>query len=128
MSVQRVVPHADRDYITYLRGKLIEAEAGLTAMNEKYDQARMRFNRRLALRGITPDTDIVGYVDVKMMDPELKYWYWKVEHFQREVAAYATALTGLESARRMLASDGYRVPTEDGWLLRDDRRHLSPVS
>ena len=48
------------------------------------------------------------------LNPELKFWYAKVEHFQREVAAYGATLTGLEAARRMLGEDGYRVPPQNG--------------
>jgi hypothetical protein len=32
------------------------------------------------------------------MTPELAYWCSRVEHRQREMAAYGTALTGLEAA------------------------------
>lgn len=98
-----------REYVHYLRGKLVRAEAGLTAMNDRYDRARTHFDRTQARRGITPDTDVVNYIELKSMNPELKFWYSKVEHYQREVAAYGTALTGIEAAHRMLGS-------EDNWM------------
>lgn len=96
----------NRDYVLYLQSKLLEAEAGLAAMDEEYAQTKARFDRNYARRGITPEADIVGYIDVMGLNPELKFWYSKVEHFQREVAAYGAALTGLEAARRMLDLDG----------------------
>ncbi len=43
------------------------------------------------------------------LNPELKFWYAKVEHFQREVTAYAAALAGLDAARRLLGDDTYRA-------------------
>lgn len=114
-SALAVLP-VDRDYVLYLQAKLLEAEAGLAAMNEKYGQTKARFDHNYARRGITPETDIVGYIDVKALNPELKFWYSKVEHFQREVAAYGAALTGLEATRRMLGPDGDRVHVENGGL------------
>lgn len=113
------VPPINRDYVLYLRAKLFEAEEGLAGMSEKYAQAKAHFDRSCARRGITPESDIVGYIDVKALNPELKFWYSKVEHFQREVAAYGAALTGLEAALRMLG--GYRVYVENG-RVRDSRR------
>jgi hypothetical protein len=108
-----------REYVRYLRSKLVKAEAELAAMNDRYDRAKAHFNRTQALRGITPETDVVNYIELKTMNPELKFWYAKVEHYQREVAAYGAALTGLEAAGRMLAdaqprSAGRRGPTGPG--------------
>jgi hypothetical protein len=123
----RAVPPTHRDYVLYLQAKLVKAEAGLTAMSEKYERAKARFDRSHARRGITPESDLIGYIDVKAMNPELKFWYSKVEHFQREVAAYGAALTGLDAAQRMLSSDGYRVRVENG-RVRDSRRGLSRAS
>lgn len=105
-------PAIPREYVRYLQARLLEAEASLAAMNEKYDRTKARFDRCYARRGITPDADIVSYINAKTMNPELKFWYSKVEHFQREVAAYGAALTGLEAARRMLGEDRSRVPVE----------------
>jgi hypothetical protein len=121
------VPPITRGYVLHLLAKLLEAEAGLVAMNEKYGQVKARFDRCYARRGITPKSDIVSYQNVKAQNPELRFWYSKVEHFQREVAAYGTALTGLEAARRMLGSDGYRVGVENG-SSRDSRRGLYRAS
>ncbi|MGC1214885.1 MAG: hypothetical protein WA890_26950, partial [Micromonospora sp.] len=101
-----------REYVRYLQARLLEAEASLAAMNEKYDRTKARFDRCYARRGITPDADIVSYINAKTMNPELKFWYSKVEHFQREVAAYGAALTGLDAARRLLGDDRARVPAE----------------
>ncbi|SCF15519.1 hypothetical protein GA0074695_3842 [Micromonospora viridifaciens] len=103
------VPSVPRSYVRYLQAKLLEAEAGLTAMNEKYDRTKARFDRCYARQGITPESDIVNYINAKSINPELKFWYGKVEHFQRELAAYGAALTGLEAASRMLGDDGYRL-------------------
>ncbi len=50
-----------RSYVRYLRNRLLEAEAGLTAMNEKYERTKAGFDRCYARRGITPETDIVNY-------------------------------------------------------------------
>lgn len=94
------------EYVLYLQAKLLEAEAELAAISERYRQAKERFDRNNALRGITPEADIVSYIDVEALNPELKFWYSKVEHLQREVSAYGAALTGLEAARRLLGSDG----------------------
>ncbi|WP_123809810.1 hypothetical protein [Micromonospora globispora] len=105
-------PSIPREYVRYLQARLLEAEASLAAMNEKYDRTKARFDRCYARRGITPDADIVSYINAKTMNPELKFWYSKVEHFQREVAAYGAVLTGLEAARRMLGEDRARVPVE----------------
>jgi hypothetical protein len=91
-------------YVLHLQTKLLEAEAALIAMNEKYEQVKARFDRSYARQGITPQTDMVTYVNVKYQNPELRYWYSKVEHFQRELAAYGSALTGLEAGHRMLAT------------------------
>ncbi|MEU5790414.1 hypothetical protein ABZ754_22160 [Micromonospora purpureochromogenes] len=112
-----------RGYVEYLQARLLEAEASLTAMSEKYDRTKARFDRCYARHGITPEEDIVNYINAKGMNPELKFWYAKVEHFQREVAAYGAALTGLDAARRMLGDDGYRVP-EHG-RARNNRRALN---
>jgi hypothetical protein len=109
----RTVTPINRDYILYLQSRLLKAEAGLAAMNERYDRAKARFDRGQARRGITPNFDVVNYVEVKSMNPELKFWYSKVEHFQRQVAAYGAALTGLEAADRMLGSAGNRMPGEN---------------
>jgi hypothetical protein len=107
-------PVISRDYILYLRAKLIEAEAHHAAMTDRYQETKERFNRTSARRGITPEADIVNYINTKAMNPELKFWYSKVEHFQREITACGTALVGLEAAQRMLDSrgraDGARVP------------------
>lgn len=110
----QVVTPAYREYIHYLRGKLAKAEAELAAMNDRYDRAKAHFNQTQARRGITPETDVVNYIELKTMNPELKFWYSKVEHYQREVAAYGTALIGLEAAHRMLGSD-------DNWVDSDAR-------
>ncbi|MCW3814051.1 hypothetical protein ONA91_06220 [Micromonospora sp. DR5-3] len=120
------VPSIPRGYVQYLQTKLLEAEAGLTAMTDRYERTKARFDRCYARRGITPEADIVNYSNAKGMNPELKFWYAKVEHFQREVAAYGAALTGLDAARRMLTDDGYRVP-EYG-RSRNNRRALNRVS
>jgi hypothetical protein len=105
----QVTSPAYREYVHYLRGRLVRAEARLTAMNDRYERAKAHFDRTQARRGITPETDVVNYIDLKSMNPELRFWYSKVEHFQREVAAYGTALTGLEAAHRMLGTD-------DNWM------------
>lgn len=112
-----------RGYVLHLQTKLLEAEAALIAMNEKYDQVKARFDRSYARQGITPETDIVGYIDVKSKNPELRYWYSKVEHFQREVAAYGTALSGLEAGHRMLATSNAALST-DGRVQETRRRVL----
>jgi hypothetical protein len=109
----RAVTPINRDYVLYLQSKLLRAEARLAAMNDRYDRAKERFDRGQARRGITPDYDVVNYVDVKSMNPELKFWYSKVEHYQREVAAYGAALTGLDAAWRMLRADDHRPPVEN---------------
>ena len=120
------VPSVPRRYVQYLQSRLLEAEAGLTAMTEKYERTKARFDRCYARRGITPEADIVNYINAKAMNPELKFWYAKVEHFQREVAAYGAALTGLDAARRMLDDDGYRV--HEYSRPRNSRRAVSRAS
>ena len=120
-------PSISEEYVLYLQGRLVEAEASLAAMNEKYEQTKARFNRNYARRGITPESDIVNYISAKTMNPELKFWYSKVEHFQREVAAYGSALTGLDAARRMVGSHRYRVPV-DASRLTTSRRGLNRAS
>jgi len=102
------------DYVRYLRAKLVEAEAGLLEMSQTYADAKARFDRQCARRGITPDADMVSYQELKGLHPELGYWYSKVEHYQREMAAYGAALTGIEAARRMLGSGVYRRAQPDG--------------
>ena len=102
------------DYVRYLQAKLVEAEAGLLEMDQKYRAAKASFDLQCARRGITPETDIVSYQELKGLHPELGFWYSKVEHFQREMAAYGAALTGIEAARRMLGSDGYRRLQPEG--------------
>jgi hypothetical protein len=116
-----------RGYVLHLQTKLLEAEAGLLAMNEKYDQVKARFDRSYARQGITPETDIVTYVNVKAQNPELRFWYSKVEHFQRQLAAYGAALTGLEAGHRLLAAAGYpaNVPAS---RLQERRRVLARAS
>jgi hypothetical protein len=104
----------NRDYVLYLQAKLVEAEAGLLEMSQKYGAAKARFDLLCARRGIAPEADIVSYQELKQLHPELGFWYSKVEHFQREMAAYGAALTGIEAARRMLGSDVYRRPQPDG--------------
>jgi hypothetical protein len=101
------------EYLRYLRRKLLKAEAGLAAMNDKYDRAKAHFDRTQARRGITPETDVVNYIELKSMNPQLKFWYSKVEHFQRQVAAYGSALTGLEAARHALGPDDYSMEAQD---------------
>ena len=114
-------------YVLYLRDRLLEAEASLTAMTERYERTKARFDRCYARQGITPEADIVNYINAKTMNPELKFWYAKVEHFQREVTAYSAALTGLEAAGRMLAADGRRRPAESR-RVRPGRRDLNRAS
>lgn len=92
-----------RDYVVYLRDKLIEAEKGLLQMSQNYAAAKAHFDDMCFRQGITPATDMVSYQDRKRLHPELAFWNSKVEHFQREVAAYGAALTGIEAAGRMLA-------------------------
>ncbi|MGW5669282.1 hypothetical protein [Micromonospora sp. NPDC003776] len=118
------VPPIPRDYVRYLRNRLLEAEAGLTAMTEKYERTKARFDRCYARRGITPESDIVNYINAKGMNPELKFWYAKVEHFQRELAAYGAALTGLAAADQLLDRDDRRAPVE-AQRARGARRGLS---
>jgi len=103
----------NRDYVRYLQAKLVEAEIGLLETSQKYEAEKARFDMQCARRGITPETDMVSYQELKGLHPELGFWYDKVEHFQREVAAYGAALTGIEAARRMLGSDVYRRPQPD---------------
>lgn len=101
-----------REYVEYLRDKLIESELGLRQMSHNYDAAKAHFDDVCFRQGITPETDMVSYEDRKQLHPELAFWYYKVEHFQREVAAYGAALTGLEAAGRMLALPSHPVPVE----------------
>ncbi|MEV0430355.1 hypothetical protein [Micromonospora sp. NPDC050495] len=117
-------PPIPREYVRYLRNRLLEAEAGLTAMTDRYERTKARFDRCYARQGITPDTDIVNYLNAKAMNPELRFWYAKVEHFQRELSAYGAALTGLEAAHRMLAPDGRPSPVEPQ-RVRTARRGLN---
>ncbi|HEX2773490.1 MAG TPA: hypothetical protein VHN18_13825 [Micromonosporaceae bacterium] len=121
-------PPIPRGYVLHLQTRLLEAEAALLAMNEKYDQVKARFDRSYARQGITPETDIVTYINVKIQNPELRYWYSKVEHFQREVAAYGAALTGLEAGHRMLAAAGHRPAAANGRVQESRRRALYPAS
>lgn len=116
-----------RGYVLHLQTRLLEAEAGLLAMNEKYDQVKARFDRNYARRGITPDTDIVSYQNVKSQNPELRFWYAKVEHFQRELAAYGAALTGLEAGHRMLAAASHQA-TATNSRVQESRRVLYRAS
>lgn len=118
------VPPIPREYVRYLRNRLLEAEAGLTAMTERYERTKARFDRCYARRGITPESDIVNYINAKGMNPELKFWYAKVEHFQRELAAYGAALTGLAAADQLLDRDDRRAPVE-AQRARGARRGLS---
>jgi hypothetical protein len=104
----------NRDYVRYLQAKLVAAETGLLEMGQNYADAKARFDRACASQGITPQTDIVSYQKDKALHPELDYWYSKVEHFQREVAAYGAALTGIEASLRMLGPDDYRRQPADG--------------
>ena len=92
-----------REYVEYLRDKLIQAEKGLLLMSQNYDAAKAHFDDLCLRQGITPEADMVSYQDRKKLHPELVFWNSKVEHFQREVAAYGAALTGIEAAGRMLA-------------------------
>jgi hypothetical protein len=101
-----------REYVEYLRDKLIEAEGGLRQMSQNYDAAKAHFDDLCFRQGITPETDMVSYQDRKKLHPELVFWNSKVEHFQREVAAYGAALTGIEAAGRMLALPSHPVPVE----------------
>ncbi|WP_146231233.1 hypothetical protein [Micromonospora sicca] len=116
----RTAPSVPRGYVEYLQARLLEAEASLTAMTERYERTKARFDRCYARHGITPEADIVNYINAKGMNPELKFWYAKVEHFQREVTAYGAALTGLDAVRRML---GDRVPEYGS--ARNNRRALN---
>ena len=83
-------------------------------MSQKYGAAKARFDLQCARRCIAPDADIVSYQELKQLHPELGFWYSKVEHFQREMAAYGAALTGIEAAGRMLGSDVDRRLQPDG--------------
>lgn len=108
------VDSATEDYVRYLRAKLVDAEIGLHEMNQNYGAAKTRFDQQLAHRGITPDTEMVQYQELKGLHPELDYWYSKVEHYQRQLAAYGAALTGIEAAGRMLDLGVYRRPRPNG--------------
>jgi hypothetical protein len=124
------VPPITRGYVMHLQARLLDAEAGLVAMNEKYGQVKARFDRNCARRGIAPEDDIVNYINVKSLNPELKYWYSKVEHYQREVAAYGAALTGLEAAQRMLGANGSNGSPAPGTTtrVRESKRALYRAS
>lgn len=98
-----------REYVEYLRDKLIEAEKGLLQMSQNYNAAKARFDDLCFRQGITPESDMVSYQDRKKLHPELAFWNSDVEHFQREVAAYGAALTGIEAAGRMLALPSHPV-------------------
>src|SRR5262245_48949458 len=50
----------NRDYVRYLQAKLVAAESGLLEMSQNYGDAKARFDRMCADRGITPDADIVS--------------------------------------------------------------------
>ena len=104
----------NRDYVRYLQAKLVAAESGLLEMSQNYGDAKARFDRMCADRGITPDADIVSYQKDKALHPELEYWYSMVEHFQRELAAYGAALIGIEAAERILAAGIERSSQPDG--------------
>jgi hypothetical protein len=99
-----------RDYVLYLQAKLMEAEKGLLHMTQNYDNAKALFDDLCTRQGITPETDMVSYQDRKKLHPELAFWNSKVEHYQRELAAYGAALVGIEAAGRMLARP--TVPAE----------------
>ncbi len=99
-----------REYVEYLRDKLIEAERGLCQMSQNYDAAKAHFDDLCFHQGITPETDMVSYQDRKKLHPELGFWNSKVEDLQREVAAYGAALAGIEAAGRMLALPSHPVP------------------
>jgi hypothetical protein len=101
-----------RDYVEYLRDKLIEAEKGLLQMSQNYDAAKAHFDDLCFRQGITPETDMVSYQDRKKLHPELAFWNSKVENFQRGVAAYGAALTGIEAAGRMLARPSQSSPAD----------------
>ena len=116
-----------RSYVLYLRDRLLEAEANLTAMSGRYERTKARFDRCYARQGITPETDIVNYINAKTTNPELKFWYAKVEHFQREVTAYGAALTGLDAANRLLGTEGQRGAAENQ-RFRAARRGLNRAS
>jgi hypothetical protein len=120
-------PPITRGYVLHLQARLLEAEVRLVAMNEKYEHVKAHFDRTYARQGITPDIDIVSYQNVRAQHPELKYWYAKVEHFQREVAAYGAALTGLEASCRMLGSERNTAEANNG-RVRDRRRSLYRAS
>jgi hypothetical protein len=92
-----------REYVEYLRDRLIEAEKGLRQMSQNYAAAKANFDDLCFRQGITPESDMVSYQDRKRLHPELAFWNGKVEDFQRELAAYGAALTGIEAAGRMLA-------------------------
>jgi hypothetical protein len=98
----------NRDYVLYLQAKLVEAEAGLSEMERRYGDVKDRFDRGSAGRGITPEQDMVSYQRDKQLHPELSFWYSKVEHYQRELAAYGAALAGIAAARRLLGKDALR--------------------
>lgn len=99
-----------REYVEYLRDKLIEAEQGLRQMSQNYATAKAHFDDLCFRQGITPETDMVSYQDRKKLHPELTFWNSKVEDFQRELAAYGAALTGIEAAGRMLALPSHSIP------------------
>ena len=69
-------------------------------MSQKYGKAKARFDLNCTRRGITPAKDMISYQELEALHPELDYWYSKVEHFQREMAAYGAALTGIDAAQR----------------------------
>lgn len=91
------------EYVRYLQAKLIEAEENLIQMSQNYGVAKARFDELLWGRGVTPESDMVSYQQYKPLHPELAFWNSKVEHWQRELAAYGAALAGIEAAGRMLA-------------------------
>ena len=105
-------PITTRDYVEYLRDQLVEAERGLRQMSRNYALAKVHFDDLCFAQGITPETDMVSYQDRKRLHPELVFWNNKVEHFQREVAAYGAALTGIEAAGRMLALPSHSIPAD----------------
>jgi hypothetical protein len=55
-----------------------------------------------------------SYQRDKHLRPELGFWYSKVEHYQRELAAYGAALAGIAAAQRLLVRPQTGTPQGQG--------------
>lgn len=82
--------------------ELLEAMRQLDLMSAEYGKAKASYDAHRRARGESFEENPVVYQNEKANRVQLGYWYSKVEHWQRQVAALGAFLTGIATTHQIL--------------------------